>query len=188
MARVLFDFRAFFSPTGNWNIWETGGGNFPSGSILSNLIDETGFNTGQSIENTGPGLGKASNGRQVAVDFWPVEARGDGATATAGNVGSVTVHGLDPSKTYTFWYLGSINNIDPDAFDLTATIGGVAKLIKASDENADREQWDGVSPDGSGEVEIQFTGLSGARISALAWEEAVSGPTLGTMSMLGVGR
>lgn len=142
---------------------------FPYGGVkVSNAKDETGANNNMTLtfgenwenDNSTIGMGTPEN-----TGIYP-----DAVMKSAVYDGSATVHnvkigGLDVNKLYNFVFFSSVN------FGVNGktnyVINGTTQSLDASYNTSKTIQFNGITPNGSGEVNIQISKASGANYAYL---------------------
>ena len=162
------------------------------------LVDTSGSGAGWSINVTEDGNGfGGSSGAGADVATFPAAVSGFETTALEDTIfanGSsasmtVTLTGLDVSKTYDLLFYGSRDNgqnVNAQTWSLTQGTGGANVVHQSENNQTVVVDWDGLSTNGSGVIAFTISGSNNGAL-ALNFGQIIEVPEPSTTALLGLG-
>lgn len=162
---ILVDFGAATTPSGfGWNNVVANGSTFTT--QIADLVDSTGTSTGYTLDIAGFNPGPNETGVGTVVGAFPATATQDNLYGTTVQfVGYTTpnptlaLSNLDPSAVYDFTVFASrmgVADIRTAHYSITGANNGTA-VLDASNNMSDMVHITGISPTGSGVIDISIT-------------------------------
>lgn len=170
------------------DFWDTG-----TQQGLLSLNDTTGADTGWDIELEVSGAKAGddwsgvyvSDAPSVIKDNYAMTAWEDLLFLQNGGLVTVSITGLDDTKTYDLLLYGSRSGGGTQTWSLTKGTGGSNVVHGTANNTTTAVDWNGINTNGSGEIEFTISASGGD--AALNFGEIVEVPEPGSLALLGLG-